>query len=307
MLESTTYPLELYFEHRNYVPVIGPVFALVFAVVSVKGTYMKYARGALLLYVLVNSGVLVGITTLWGKPLQAATYWHVQQPDSVRAATTLAKHQLTDMGPKIAMVTLQQFAARHPQHAYIRIPELTLACTVSPQRDHSAIVDRLKVHLPSVAFSYTAGTMLDQLLTTVSQGDCESVGISDVVALASAMLSGPSFGGNPDYRQFHHKLMARVARLTGDTEATLEHLAQAIDYRSDNELNMMMVTTLVADSRFDEAHEFIESAQYRLPRQPLRRYNGRNQLQQLSAYVNEAERLTQAGNEPDFDDSTGSN
>ena len=307
LLESTTFPLELYFEHRNYVPVIGPVFALAYAAVSVKGTYMKYARGALFLYVLVNTGVLFGITSLWGKPLQAASYWHVQQPASVRAATTLATRQLTEMGPSVAMITLQEFASRHPEHAYIRIPELTLACAVTPERDHTAIVDRLESDLPSVAFTYTVVSMLDQLLTAVAPGNCASVGTSEVAALASAILSNPSFGENTHYQQFHHKLMARIAKLSGDTESTLGHLAQAIDYRPDDDLNMMTVTTLVAASRFDEARVFIESAEKRLPRQPLRRYNGRNNLEQLSNYVNEVERLARAGDEPHINDPTESN
>lgn len=307
LLESTTYPLELYFEHRNYVPIIGPVFALAYAAASIRGTYEKHARSALLLYVLVNAGVLFSITSLWGNPLQAASYWHAQQPASVRAATALATRQLSETGPGVAVITLQEFADRHPEHIYIRIPELTIACIVTPDREHSALLQQLESNLTTIAFSYTVVTMLDELLSVAVKENCASVEPSDVATLATAVLSSPGFRGNVHYLQLHHMLMARISKLTGDTESTLEHLENAIDYSPGDNLNMMTVTTLVAAHRFDEAHEFIELAQGRLPWQPLRRYNSRNKLDQLSKYVNEAERLAHTGDAPSNADIPESN
>jgi hypothetical protein len=306
LLESTTFPLELYFEHRNYVPIIGPVFALAYAATSVKGTYVKYARGAMALYLLVNIGVLLSVTSLWGKPLQAASYWHVQRPDSVRAATTLATRQMTEIDPRVAMITLQEFALRYPQHTYIRLPELTLACRVMPDHDHSAIVERVNADLQSVAFSFSAGTMLDQLLTEVATGSCSSVGPADVKSLAEALLSNARYAHNDEHQRLHSILMARIARLSGDTEATLEYLAQASDFWHGDDLNMMMVTALVEENRFEEAREYLKSALERLPWQPLRRLNSKMKLGELSNYVIEAEKLARTGDEPDFDNSTES-
>ena len=302
LLESTTYPLELYFEHRNYLPIIGPVFALTYAASRVSGVYRKYARGALVLYTLVNTGVLFAITSLWGMPLQAATYWYVQQPDSVRTVTALATAQLREMGPGVAVITLEEFASRNPEHAYIRIPELTFACIGAPDRDNSAKLERLRADLPSVVFSHAALNMLDKLLTTVAQEDCAGVSKEDVTVLAYALLSNPRYGNSIDYRRSHHMLMARMAEMAGETEVTLEHLTQAIDYGPSDDLNMMMVTTLVAARRFDEARVYIESALDSLPWQPLRRYNSRKNLEQLKDYANELERLAQSDNKPRSND-----
>ncbi len=236
LLESTTFPLELYFEHRNYVPIIGPVFALTYAVSRIGGTYMKYARGAMLFYTLVNAGILFGITSLWGSPLQAATYWYVQQPDSVRTATTLANMQLTEMGPAVAMVTLQEFASWYPEHTYVRIPALSLACISRPDRPSSATVERLEAELPSAAFSYTSLNMLDQLLVTIEREKCTNVDKEDIAKLAAALLSNPRYGENGHYRQLHHMLMARMADMSGDKEETLEHLSRAAEYGPGDDL-----------------------------------------------------------------------
>jgi hypothetical protein len=291
-LESSTIPLELYFEHRNYVPIIGPIFALCYTVFVLGGRYRVISRVALAAYTSICAGVLFTTTSMWGKPLLAASYWYNHNPSSVRAATTLSSQQLIEMGPHVTIETLRDFATRNPEHAYIRIPELTLSCRVAPDEDHSRIVEDLKAALPLITFSHAPGEMLDDLLTTALAGDCESVDADVVAELAAAVLKNPKYGSNKRYNQFHHILMARMARALGKGEATLEHLGRAIDLIPTDELNMMTVTALIDVGRFDEAREFIEGATDRLPAQPLRRIASQKNLEELMLYVDEMEKLT---------------
>ena len=289
LLESTTVPLELYFEHRNYLPIMGPVFAICALLAKAPQRYRAVSGVALAVYAAVNAGILFGVTSMWGNPLLAATLWHSQDPGSVRAATTLASQRLAGLGPEPAIETLRDFARSSPQHAYIRIPELNLACMTSPGLDHSDLVDDLEARLPGAAFSLTAGEMLDQLLTTALDDRCDSVRPDTVAALAAAIMQNPSYSGSSRYTQFHHMLMARIARAGGDSAATLEHLATANDIQPGDDLNMMTVMALVEANRFDAARSFIGEARHRLSAQPLRRYNSSRHLDDLLRYVNEAE------------------
>ena len=291
LLESTSFPLELYFEHRNYIPIIGPVIGLVIAASRISGEHRKYARGAVAGLCVISAIILFSVTSIWGRPLQAATFWHLQQPESVRAATNLATQQMAAMGPGVALVTLQEYTARFPQHAYVGIPGLSIACSIAPGTDHSATVDRLARLLPAAAFSYTTITMLDELLSVVVKGQCQSVGVEDVVLLSNAALKNPAYGGNIYYRQLHHKLQARIARMSGDGVRTLEELTQALSYSRDDDLNMMIVTTLVEAGRISEAREFVDAARAALPRYPPRRIASGIYLRGLSDYVDEAGRL----------------
>lgn len=293
VIESTTIPLELYFEHRNYLPVIGPVFALCYGVFRLRGRFNRIARASLLAYIVVNAGVLYGVTSLWGKPLLAATYWHERDPESVRAATTLAAQQLSKMGPETAVDTLREFANQNPEYSYIRIPELNLACSLRPGDNHTALLGYLKSQLPSVAFSYTIGEMLDQLLTTAVATDCESLSPATVGDLAAAVMKNPRYRAAVHYNQVHHVLLARIARVSGDNDKTLEHLARAKEIGPSDLLDMMTVTTLVAAERFEEARRFIEDAADDLPRMPLKRYNSKRNLDELKTYVDETEKLAE--------------
>jgi len=293
MIESTTLPLELYFEHRNYLPVIGPVFALCYGVLSLSGRLRRIARGGLVAYIAINAGVLYGVTSLWGNPLLAAAYWHERDPGSVRAATTLATQQLSQMGPETAVDTLREFSSQNPEYSYIRIPELNLACSLRPEDNHAALLDYLRSQLPSVAFSYTVGEMLDQLLTTAAANNCESVSPATVGDLAAAVMENPRYRASVHYTQSHHILLARIARVSGDNDKTLEHLARAIEIGPGDRLDMMIVTTLVAAERFEEARRFIDDAADDLPRMPLKRYNSKRNLDELKTYIDESEKLAE--------------
>ena len=290
-IESTTIPLELYFEHRNYLPILGPVFALCYGVFRVGGRYRVHSRAALATYILINAGVLFTVTSIWGKPLQAASYWYEHNPTSVRAATTLASQQLIGIGPDFTIGTLQEFAIRNPDHAYVRIPELNLRCEVTPEDDHSKLVEYLEATLPVVTFSHAPGMMLDELLTKAIASGCKSVNPDVVADLAATLMENPKYGEYIRYNQFHHMLMARIARVTGKTEETLAHLARAIELIPTDDLNMMTVTALVDARRFDDARKFIEDADDRLPTRPLKRFNSQKNLDELLVYVNEMEKL----------------
>ncbi len=104
-------------------------------------------------------------------------------------------------------------------------------------------------------------------------------------------MENPRYAGNIRYLQFHHMLLARCAKVSGDTDATRDHLARAIDTWPSDDLNMMVVTTLVDAGRFGEARQFIEDATRRLSHRPLRHYKGKRNLAELMIYVDESEKL----------------
>lgn len=289
LLESTTIPLELYFEHRNYVPMVGPVYALCSFAVQLPGRYGKVARSALPVYILINLLFLISLTSLWGKPAAAAAYWHSQSPGSVRAATELANWQLATDGPGATLATLRRIAAERPKYAYVRVPVLTLSCITQPEQDWAGEAAELSGLLRNVEFSFTPATMLSQLLTTITRRPCQGVDSDTVRMLAQSLVQNPRYQRVDLYQVRHHQLMARIARHSGDIDGTLRHLHQAIEYQPDTDLNMMVVTTLVSDNQFKQARKFIEQSYDHLPLHPIRRLLWHVTLDELETYVDAVE------------------
>jgi len=291
LIESTVVPLEVYFEHRNYLPIIGPMFGLCGYILLADKQIRIAGVTALAALVLVNAYFLFIFASLWGEPSMASRHWAMRYPDSVRAVTTMATFQLQEEGPLRTLKTIDEFTLRNPQHAYLRIQELNLLCRYAERADHSRVLRHLDRDLPRVDFTYTAGTMLSQLFDATIVTTCNNVNENTVVALANALLSNPRYVADPGFNQFHAKLRAGIARYQGDYEATIEHLRTAISYRPSSELNMMMVTALGGAGDFDAAFKFIDDARAAGPRNPLHALMWRRDLDGLSVYLEELEKV----------------
>jgi len=294
VIESTVLPLELYFEHRNYLPVIGPIYALVVMMITGHDRLWKIAGFVIPLYVIVSAYFLYSFASLSGDPSTASRYWAIKYPDSVRAVTTMASYQLAEEGPISALSTIDRFVIEQPQHGYLRIQELNLRCMYLPLENHDLVLTELSKELPGVVFTFTAGRMLSQLLDTVAKVNCEGVDLDTVAELAQFLRQNPAYLMEPGYNHFHHKLMASIARQQGDLGATIDNLEKAISYQRSSELNMMMVTTLGGAGDFKRAREFIDTALKQQPLNPFRAIAWRDELEKLRDYIDELERYSQS-------------
>jgi len=72
LIESSFIPLELYFEHRNYLPSFGLLLAATALIWSVPVKIRRLSMAVLFLMVLLRLFVLSETTHLWGHPLLAA-------------------------------------------------------------------------------------------------------------------------------------------------------------------------------------------------------------------------------------------
>ena len=259
----------------------------------------RLAAVTLPVYLMVNAFFLFSIASVRGDPALSANYWAVKYPDSVRAMTTRASHELDEWGPTAALKTLNEFMAAHPRHAYLRIQVLNVRCRTRPNDDHGEVVRALHEQLPRVAFSYTAGRMLSELFTAVKDGTCRGVSAETVRLLAERLRGNPRYRDNPLYNQFHHKLMASVYQNQGDYAATLRSLEAAVAYGGSEELHMMMVTLLAGAGDFAGAKDFIDEALQSSPVNPLRAIAWRRNLDNLRQYVIALERYARGEQPPD--------
>jgi len=292
-IESTFIALELYFEHRNYLPIFGPIFALSSFLLLQDRRIRLAGIGVAVMFMVLSAYSTFVFASLWGEPSMASRHWAMRYPDSVRAVATMASYQLAEEGPVRAIKTLDAFTTRNPEHGYLRIQQLNLLCRIAPDGDHRTVTEQLRQQLPSVDFTYTAGTMLSQLSDGVRASNCESPDMDTVVDLAEVLRSNPRYVTDSTYNQFHQKLLASIARQRGDHESVLVHLESAINYRPSAELNFMMVTTLVDIGQFAAAREFMDEARQAAPANPLRAAKWHRDLDELVVYVDEMEKVRQ--------------
>lgn len=120
-LESTLLNLEIYFEHRNYLPLLGIGIALVSVLhhVALKLQIANHTRarsliiGGYLVYLFALSVILYHETRLWGEPVKQAAVWAEAHPHSHRSqgyfADTLVMHGRFHEAAKVYEKNLRRF------------------------------------------------------------------------------------------------------------------------------------------------------------------------------------------------------
>ncbi len=293
LLESTVIPLELYFDHRNYLPVAGPLFAG--AVLLTRLPRQPAVRTGVALYLAFLAFSLYQLTSLWGRPEVATATWYRQYPDSVRAAMRYAERQLATEGVGPALVTVNEFVARQPQHAYLLIQDLNVRCRLDPAGDYAARVAALESALGRVAATHTAGTMLSELVNVAARSDCRDLDPPRLRALAHALRDNPRYRGNPVYASLHEQLVALTYRYEGDIDRALEHLEAASRTARGKDATMLRIMTMAGDGRFAAARAAIAEARADAPAHPVRRWLWQGDLDRLESRVESAEAAAEAG------------
>jgi tetratricopeptide (TPR) repeat protein len=289
LLESTVVPLELYFEHRNYLPIVGPIIALTAFLILHSGKVRTVALRLIPLIVLVNAGFLYSFASLQGEPRVAARYWAVKYPDSIRAVTNLLNYQLAEESTEQVIETIRDFSSRNPDYGTLRIQELYYMCKTRPEELQPAMVEEVRTQLADTVLSFTAIPMLLELFSTANKGQCPAVSTGTVMKMAEELRDNPKYATNPRYNMNHHMLLATMHQQLGDNDAAAKQLRDAYDALPSESVVLMMTVTLAPSGDFAAAREFLDEAARDKPVNPIKAMRWQRLINRLYDYVDSAE------------------
>ncbi len=194
-LESTILPLEYYFEHRNYLPLFGPVFALVIFLsdslpkLGAIRRHVTIAIAALGLSFMIVTTVLH--TSNWGSALDQAYAAVRQHPESARAQSNLVE-KLSASGDPLAafdyhMSVIDPELLSIPP--YIRWLEFScILRSVDPPDDAILIMQAsLSPHDYGAVFS------LNNLVFGILEGRCPNAPMDKVQLVLDELAENPNF------------------------------------------------------------------------------------------------------------------
>lgn len=130
-LESTTVPLELYFEHRNYLPAMllfWPIALWLTRPAPAPGVPARW-RFALAAVIVVALGAMTfANASLWGNGSSQALVWARLNPESPRAQVLAAQTEVERHRPDLAIARLTPLLTRYPHQAQISLNLLSAQC-----------------------------------------------------------------------------------------------------------------------------------------------------------------------------------
>ncbi|HIJ85463.1 MAG: hypothetical protein HW380_3428 [Magnetococcales bacterium] len=196
LLESTFLPLELYFEHRNYVPmaglVIAPATLLVWGVENTSDSLWRWPVG------LIAGGVVTFLalltyeeTRLWGQPVIQSQLMAARNPTSMRSQESLAHALILAGRGDEALVVLDRMAKGRPRDFNPGIVKMAMVCNLgSISGGFSSAFFRLAATQPHSNPMLTIGA-LRELAKKKEKGLCPTVTLQELLKLTEACLANP--------------------------------------------------------------------------------------------------------------------
>lgn len=284
MIESTVVGLELYFEHRNYIALVGPALAIAFSIFNVAARYKVVARSLLLVYLCFLSFCTFQVASIWGQPALAAKIWFEDSKGSARAAEHYAIHLLESGQPDSAYQVLLQQAEVCPDCIGSQAQAMQLSCRFNDER----LVEKYYARILNAGeLAKTVDSAPSSLAATfkeVVDGHCKLLNLEQLKALNMSLLQSKTGGAKLALLVNLH----RIAREEGDDTANIDNLRQAWDVDANLDVGRILVFSLVEAQRFSEARHFVASEMCKeLPILPPMRREALAKCQAAESYLSE--------------------
>lgn len=223
LIESSTVPLELYFEHRNYLPFVGPMFS--FVVLFYAGLH-AVSRDLAKLYVVVfalltiiTGGVTWGYSNEWGSTSRIIPIWAAEHPDSLRAQRTFAHHVALIGMPSTALDIIDDTYKKFPHDLSLPVMSVSFSCAFDkPLRyDLTELSNRVDQHRWTDGLRPAA----DNLSDFIHKTSCITIA-SDVATLLERTKVFRGNGTNRSGAAALQVIAGNIMLRSGDADRALE-------------------------------------------------------------------------------------
>ncbi len=224
LLESTTIQLELYYEHRNYLPAMLMFWPLALWLCQpaaqkrpeVKKNNMRYLRAALVIMLPLG---LAGLTwmraDLWGNVREQALLWALKNPDSPRAQAYAAQIELARGHARFAETLLERGLGRKPHELQMTLNLLGAKCALGNLT--TADIEAAKTALRDAPDTGRLGfDWFNRGLGIAQSGNCPGLNLGTLQALLGAAAENDRVNQIPGRVQDRLFLQGRIALMRKD-------------------------------------------------------------------------------------------
>ncbi|HEX5961476.1 MAG TPA: hypothetical protein VFY97_09560, partial [Rhodanobacteraceae bacterium] len=219
LMESGWIPLELYFEHRNYLPAMLLFWPIGLGLAR-RGTLRWLGVLAAACILLVLAGFTFQRSTLWGNAPRQAQVWAAFNPDSARAQTSAALYDLQSDRPRLAAARLRLALPRHPDDLQIPVNLITAECRLGAVRPDTLAAARKALANDRVG-GEVAFNWFGDALAMIGRHACTGLTYADLQNLLDAAQR------NPHWRR-HAGLQVNRLHLQGTLELAQDNPGTAL-------------------------------------------------------------------------------
>lgn len=233
-IESTFIPLELYFNHRNYLPILGPILVFMY-LVNYLTIQTKYSLRSVYWAVPALIILIAGFQTsynarLWRHPLNLAADWYTNDPSELRNAEFYAIEisRTGQAGVQQASQIYDDILNRYPENLRPLFNRMLMTCisgsvSLPPQ---SVIITHANRSKPE---EKDLDTPINELVNQALAGNCPGVPLSYLESTLQTVL----IHLNEDVQAQTLFALARIRVRLGDNLSAIDLYDQAFSISED--------------------------------------------------------------------------
>jgi tetratricopeptide (TPR) repeat protein len=251
LLEGSVIPLELYFEHRNYLPAMPLFWPLADWLVSA-GHSASLRRVALLLIVAMLAFDTRLGATIWGQPERLALAWALDNPDSPRAQVVAAQYEVRRGDAAAARTRIQRALAHDPSEAQLAFNLADIDCSFGKLEPATLAAMQRALHESENTARLGFG-WLTSAVGRASRGECAGLDLHTVESLLDAIRTNPRFAGAVGRQQDFAYIDGLIALARKDPDAALAAFDRGLALKPDPEAALKQAAQLAGAGRPDLA------------------------------------------------------
>jgi tetratricopeptide (TPR) repeat protein len=239
-MESSTIALELYFEHRNYVPALLMFWPLAIWLCDVKGlpwsrtTYPDTTRAVAAIKSALAVVAPLALATLtwanadlWGNTRDQALLWAERNPGSARAQAYAANAEMLAGRPDRAIVRLSPLVAQRPDEVQLALNLFAAECqagSVSESTWNHARQSLRTTRDPGTLLANWFGHVIDE----ADRPACPQADLDHAQTLLGDAMANLSLRAIPGRLQDIYNLLGRIALARGNADVALVNFDRAL-------------------------------------------------------------------------------
>lgn len=218
LIESTFIPLELVFEHRNYLALIGILLIPSYYLILFKNTSKKSIQSLIslliFLFILMLSFLTFIRSTNWASANNFLKEAYIYHPGSIRAHIEMGNWYLEHQNYSLAVEELNQAAKLQPDNVGILLHRILIGCQtqVIPEQLYKEAEDKIK-RVPLTPYPMM---VLDQIVNNKFHQQCKAITLDHLETIFKSALKNPNLLQKPKQRAPLYHLYAGVALMKND-------------------------------------------------------------------------------------------
>ncbi|MDS4032258.1 MAG: tetratricopeptide repeat protein [Candidatus Contendobacter sp.] len=250
LLESTFIPLELYFEHRNYLPAIFLFLPLTHWLVK-KAQHWRWLYCIPTLFLTLFAFLTYQQAILWGDQGKLFLHWAQKNPYSIRAQRVLAMGLEARGRPDLALQHLNKTLVDFPNFFELWIHRTLLLC------QYAGIDPKTLTQLDHVArfgsYDFRTYLLLEELINALIQDRCRGATPADAHRLLDALLENRTAQNSAGSKRQLAHLHGLVYLRQHNPVLALRSFQQSQQLAPDIEAGLAQVSLLASNGMLVEA------------------------------------------------------